>query len=83
MTNHLIRCRRNLAYNKPFPNNFVISKVHKGNDMDKENDSLEMEENGMKVTLLFPKTTTKEVSVENDIKMILSNILQEYLTKRR
>lgn len=49
--------------------------------MDNKNDSLEMEQNGMIVTLLFPKNSRKETSAENDIKMILSNILQEYLQR--
>ncbi len=79
MTNTLIRHEENFAYDKPFSNNLVVSKIYKGHNMENENDSLEMEQNGMIVTLLFPKNPKKETSVENDIKMILSNILQEYL----
>lgn len=79
MTNTPIRYEENFAYDKPFSNNLVVSKIYKGYSMDNENDSLEMEQNGMTVTLLFPKNSKKETSVENDIKMILSNILQEYL----
>lgn len=81
MTNTLIRYEENFAYDKPFSNNLVVSKTYKGHNMDNENDSLEMEQNGMTVTLLFPKNPKKETSVENDIKMILSNILQEYLQR--
>lgn len=81
MTNTLIRYEENFAYDKPFSNNLVVSKTYKGHNMDNENDSLEMEQNGMTVTLLFPKTSKKETSVGNDIKMILSNILREYLQR--
>lgn len=81
MTKCSIRYEENFAYDKPFSNNLVVSKLYKGQNMDNENDSLEMEQNGMTVTLLFPKNSKKETSVENDIKMILSNILQEYLQR--
>lgn len=81
MTNTPIRYEENFAYDKPFSNNLVVSKTYKGHNMDNENDSLEMKQNGMTVTLLFPKNSKKETSVENDIKMILSNILQEYLQR--
>lgn len=81
MTKCSIRHEENFAYDKPFSNNLVVSKTYKGHNMDNENDSLEMEQNGMTVTLLFPKTSKKETSVGNDIKMILSNILREYLQR--
>lgn len=48
--------------------------------MSKENDSLERKQNGMKVTLLFPKKPTEEESIKDDVRMIFANILREYLT---
>lgn len=81
MTKCSIRHEENFAYDKPFLNNLVVSKIYKEKNMDNENDSLEMEQNGITVTLVFPKNSKKETSVGNDIKMILSNILREYLQR--
>lgn len=80
MINNPIRYEENFAYSKPFPNNLVISRTYRGNDMSKENDSLERKQNGMKVTLLFPKKPTEEESIKDDVRMIFANILREYLT---
>ncbi len=91
MTNSSIRHEENFAYNKLFPNNLVISKSHKGNDMNKENFSfLKTEQNGMTITFVFPPTTGKEdraneqslfTQQKNEIKNILTTILPQYLTK--
>ncbi len=49
--------------------------------MSMENESLERKQNGMTVTLLFPKKSSKEDALEHDVRMILSLILQEHLAK--
>lgn len=97
MTEQTISYGKNCEYDKPLTNNFVISKTHQENKMDKErNDSFEMEQNGMTITFVFPPATRKEDSVKEtmssekshhvvphteEIKSILATILPEYLAK--
>lgn len=39
----------------------------------------EMQQNNMQVILEFPEKSINEKHIENDVKIILANILQEYL----
>lgn len=43
----------------------------------------EMQQNNMQVILEFPEKSINGERIENDVKIILSNILQEYLAKMR
>lgn len=82
MTNSPFRYEENFAYNKPFANTLVINKAHNGNDMDKKNcNYLETEQQGMTVTFVFPTKNKKEGCTKNEIKNILTSVLQQYLTK--
>lgn len=82
MTKNPIYHAENFAYDKLFPNNLVISKISKGNDMNKENCSfLETEQNGMTITFVFPPKTQKEEDTTSEIKNILTSILKQYLTR--
>lgn len=82
MTNSPIHYEENIAYNKPFLNNLVVSKTHKGNDMDKKNcNYLETKQQGMTITFVLPAKNKKEECTKNEIKNILTNVLQQYLTK--
>lgn len=50
--------------------------------MDEEKYSyLEMEQNGMTIIYVFPSKTRKEECTKNEIKNILTSVLQQYLTK--
>lgn len=93
MTNHNIRYEKNSAYDKHLTNNFVISKTHQENDMDKKrNGYFETEQNGMTIAFVFPPTNRKEDSVDEqspftrqkqETKNILTTILSQYLAKER
>lgn len=41
----------------------------------------EMQQNNMQVILEFPEKAINKERIENDVTIILSNILQEYLAK--
>lgn len=91
MTEQTISYGKNYEYDKPLTNNFVISKTHQENKMDKErNGYFEMEQNGMTITFVFPPRNRREDSAreqslftqhKKEIKNILATILPEYLAK--
>lgn len=69
-------------YNKPSSNTLVINKTCEENDMDKKKcNYLETEQQGMTITFVFPTKNQKEGCTKNEIKNILTSVLQQYLTK--
>lgn len=82
MCKNTILCENTCEYDKPFQNSNIISKNNRGNSMQEEDcRQMEMEQNGMRVILKFPKVSNNEEHVKREVKEILSNILQEQLIK--
>lgn len=49
--------------------------------IDTDYNQIEMEQGGMKVILEFPSKSEKEESIKQEVKGILSSVLQEQLEK--
>jgi hypothetical protein len=74
--------RNTCEYDKQYPNNNKLNISDRGYLMKQEDfRRLERKQNDMNVTLEFPKEPEKEENIKREVKGILSNILQEHITK--
>ena len=72
----------NAEYDKLFQNMNEINRLNRKKFMNhKEYNHVEQELNNMHIILEFPKEPKKEENIKREVKGILSNILQEHITK--
>ena len=72
----------NAEYDKLFQNMNEINRLNRKKFMNhKEYNHVEQERNNMHIILEFPKEPEKEEHIKREVKGILSNILQEHITK--
>lgn len=71
----------NKAFMETFPHTFVIeSECPEAAMFDSDCETIEIQKQDIKISMIFPAKTNKEEDIRKDIKAILSNALREQVT---
>ncbi len=82
MENRMFSHKNTCEYDKQYPNNNKLNISDRGRLMKQKDFShLEQKQNDMNVILEFPKEPENEENIKREVKGILSNLLQEHITK--